>query len=175
MFENKSVKVVGNGNYTANRDLYLVSNESEEPLRFFESDIKEVIIQLGKVVKNPKDFEDVVDRIKACEKNEKNNLSEEYFNLILEVSMCYFQQIEDFLQSSINEEYLKMYQNTVFELNQKITINRGNYEKFDRIFEVLYDYILNNNKKDLRTDRRLIWVMLHYMYWKCDIGEGGKC
>jgi len=72
--------------------------------------------------------------------------------------------------SSINSKYLMMYQETIFELNQKVTIFRDEFKKFDLIFDELYNSILNNNINEIRSDRRLIWVFLHYMYWKCDLG-----
>jgi hypothetical protein len=169
-----NMRVDGNGNLTAGRDIYVVQ-EANNPLRFFDEDIKEVILSFSRVVKHNVEVKDMVNRIKAEKKNEINKLSAKYFNIIIDESMCYFQQIEDFLKTSRNSIELSMYENTIYELNQIITIRRDEFEKFDYIFQCLHNYILTNNKETLRADRRLIWVMLHYMYWKCDIGEGGEC
>ncbi|OKP83249.1 hypothetical protein A3844_22600 [Paenibacillus helianthi] len=174
MLSNK-FKINGDRNLTAGRDLNIHFHEVGSPLRFFDQDIKEVILSFSQVVRHEIEVTDEVNRINAERKNQINNLSVRYFNIILDESMSYFQQIEDFLKSPINLSELKMYENTVYELNQKINIHRDEFEKFDLIFECLYNFILENNTIELRADRRLIWIMLHYMYWKCDLGEGGEC
>ncbi|TFE23994.1 ABC-three component system protein [Cohnella luojiensis] len=174
MLRNK-INIDGNGNITAGGDINLTFQETNIPLRFFDEDIKEVILKFSQVAKHKVEVTDEVNRIKAEVKNQINLLSQEYFESIINGSMCYFQQIEDFLKAPRNSTLLKMYEDTIFELNQIITIRRDEFKKFDYIFECLYNFILTNNKAELKTDRRLIWVMLHYMYWKCDIGEGGEC
>lgn len=175
------MEVYGDNNKSAGRDFIdnrktiIFENDGFSPLRFFDDDIKEIIIEFAKVAQRVKGPNYNFQRIKAIEKNKINGLSTEYFEeVILENSISYFQQIDDFLKNPINEKYLRMYENTIDELNQKILMYRERYDKFDMVFNDLHDYILNNNRTDLRSDRRLIWVMLHYMYWKCDIGKGGE-
>lgn len=170
---NSSVKVNGNGNYTAGNDLTINNYHTEDDvLRFFDEDIKEVILGFSRIAKHEVEVPDDVVRVKVEDKNKKNGLSDKYFKQIKQRSMHYFEQIDQFLKSPINTKYLKMYEETIFELNQKITIHRDEYEKFDYIFERLFNNILEGSEERVKADRRLIWVFLHYMYWKCDIGEG---
>ncbi len=171
---NLDIDVNGDGNYTAGRDLNVTKNYylGDDVLRFFDEDIKRIIQEFSKIAEHGVEIPDEVVRIKVEDKNKKNNLTAGYFELIKKKSMHYFEQIDQFLKSPINEKFLQMYEETVFELNQIITIHRDEYDKFDYIFEKLYNNILENCEKDMIRDRRLIWVFLHYMYWKCDIGEG---
>lgn len=169
-----NIKVSGNWNNTAGGNLTINHNyvTDDSVLRFFDEDIKIIIQEFSKIARHEIEITDDVVRIKVEDKNKKNNLTEKYFELIKKKSMHYFEQIDQFLKSPINYKFLNMYEETVFELNQRITIHRNEYDKFDCIFEKLYNNILDNCEGTLFSDRRLIWVFLHYMYWKCDIGEG---
>ncbi|WP_188206955.1 ABC-three component system protein [Alkalibacillus aidingensis] len=178
MLNKNKIEIDGTSNTAVGRDYndnrkYIFADTS--PLRFFDEEIKEVIKEFAKVARKEIGRNYNFKRIAAEQKNELNGLTNDYFtDVILENSICYFQQIDDFLKSPINAEYLEMYENTVDDLNQKIAIFRKKYEEFEFVFNDLFDHIFYNNKSELKTDRRLIWVMLHYMYWKCDIGKGGE-
>lgn len=181
MKSKNKVGVNGQHNKAAGRDFndhrtYYTTYKMEDPnlLRFFDEEIKDVIKEFGKVAQTEVGRNYDFKRITAENKNNANNLSVEYFeDRILNESIGYFQQIDSFLKSPINQEYLKMYENTVYDLNNKISIFINTYSDFSIIFNELFEHIFNNNQAELRSDRRLIWVMLHYMYWKCDIGRGG--
>ncbi len=178
MINKNKMDIDGIGNTTAGRDYNdyrTFINVDTSPIRFFDEEIKEVIKEFAKVACREIGRNYNFKRIAAEQKNELNGLTKEYFeDTILENSICYFQQIDDFLKSPINADYLSMYENTIDDLNQKITIFRKKYDEFELVFNDLYDHIFNNNISELKADRRLIWVMLHYMYWKCDIGKGGE-
>ncbi len=180
MINKNKVEVDGQGNkaagrdYNDNRSYITYKMDDSNLLRFFDEEIKDVIKEFAKVAQAEVGWNYDFKRITAEKKNEVNNLPIEYFeDIILNESISYFQQIEDFLKSPINQEYLKMYQNTVYDLNNKIAIYINKYSDFGIIFNELFEHIFNNNKDELKSDRRLIWVMLHYMYWKCDIGREG--
>ncbi|MBV4422782.1 ABC-three component system protein [Clostridium tyrobutyricum] len=144
---------------------------------FYEEDIKSIIIYFSKEIDNIcNDISEDVDfmNIPLLEvKNCLNNLSNDYFEDIKEGHMQYFYKIDNFLKDPKNKQYLKMYMDTIAELKFKITSFRKDYDKFERIFIVLYDYTFNNHKDELRLDRNLIFVFLHFMYCNCDIGK--KC
>jgi hypothetical protein len=180
MINKNKIEIEGQGNKGAGRDyidnrsyaVYEMGNSNI--LRFFDEEIKDVIKEFAKIAQVEVGLNYDFERITAEKKNEMNNLPAEYFEeIILNESISYFQQIEDFLKSPINQEYLKMYQNTVYDLNNKIAIHINIYSDFGFVFNELFEHIFNNNKDELKSDRRLIWVMLHYMYWKCDIGREG--
>jgi hypothetical protein len=144
-----------------------------QPLRIFPENLKEVITafkeNIGIVEKAKKspfsyDFEPNIER-----KNELNKLSAEYFSVIEKQSQSYFSQIVEFLNNPINKEFQDNYYNIVEEINNKLTVHRNEYAKFEEIFEVLYDQ-LYGYCPELRKDSRLIYVFLHFMYCNCDIG-----
>jgi len=55
-------------------------------------------------------------------------------------------------------------------LQEKIIINRSEYDKFEKLLSYIYDYIIKNNLADLKEKRGLVRIFLHYMYCNCDIG-----
>lgn len=144
-------------------------------IRFYEEDIKNIIIYFSKEIDNIcDDISEDVDfmNIPLLEtKNCLNNLSNDYFKNIKEDHMQYFYKIDNFLKDPKNKLYLKMYSNTIHELKLKITSFRKDYGEFDRIFIVLYDYTFNKHEEELRLDRNFIFVFLHFMYCNCDIGK----
>jgi len=150
-----------------------------EPLRFFESDLCEVIkffhVQSKAISIEVEDYSSKVDTnfsyISKEEKNLKNNLSEDYFIYIKELSLPYFNSISNFLSDPKNEEHTESYLNTVAELQSKITAKRDEFDKFESIITHLYDYVFQNNLEEMRKDRRLILTFLHFMYYNCDIGK----
>ena len=144
------------------------------PLQFYEEELKELIVyfkahldSLSELVEK-KEVDNT--RIGLEEKNKKNKLSEEYFNSIIQQSLSYFNQIDQFLKDPKNKELLEAYKDTVQELNSKIISTRSQFNAFESIFDYLYEYILNKNSEELKKGRRLIYIFLHYMYYNCDIG-----
>lgn len=144
---------------------------NEEPLRFYDEDIKNIIIGFHSV----KDIDRATigsdfSYISKKEKNKKNKLSKDYFDLLRENSLPYFDSIDMFFRDPINEEYLNMYLNTVVELQEKIILERSRYDKFDEILYYLAKYVVDRNE-DLRNIRRFVSIFIHYMYFNCDIGK----
>lgn len=165
--------ISGNNNNQAGRDI-IINQKMSKPLEFYEKDIKKVIIVFSSELKNVSDCFDELNRVDLPLKNQINNLSEDYFLIIIDEYMEYFGKIDMFFKDTINEEYLKMYKDTVSELKPKIAIHRKNYETFEEVFEVLYDYIFNKHEVEMKMSRSMIWVFLHYMYCKCHIGKKEK-
>lgn len=167
--------IMGDNNNTAGRDIVTKNFHFDPyPIRFFEDDIKEVILcfseevdEISNIIENNEDFY----RPEIEQKNKINNLSERCFKHIQENSINHFEKIEDFLHDRRNEKYLKKYLSTAEELNNKIVCNRTEFEYFDKIFDALYTYIVEKSNNNLRFPKNLIWIFLHYMYYKCDIGE----
>jgi hypothetical protein len=55
-------------------------------------------------------------------------------------------------------------------LKRKILIKRSEFDTFDDIFAFMYERI-QEKRTTLRGKRRLISILLHYMYFNCDIGS----
>ena len=97
-------------------------------------------------------------------------MSEAYFKSVFKKSYNDFAKIESFFKNPINKAYIRMYDNTIDELQSKIIIRRSEYGAFEEILDYLYDYVLYNNKIEIASDRKLIKLFLHYMYNQCDLG-----
>jgi hypothetical protein len=101
-----------------------------------------------------------------------NKLGEEYFRNIIHGEMLkYDRQIDAFLGDQDNYQYAKLYEKTAFELKRKLEINRDEFDKFEKAFEYLYLYIFDENSEEIVEHRNLIYVILHFMYYNCDIGR----
>jgi hypothetical protein len=138
------------------------------PLSFDENDLKEIINSFSKVDKKKGDLPKIPKR-DIEKKNEINNLSKEYFNNVIKRNLLYLEQIREFLTNPINAEYLGKYENTIDDINEEIVVHRDEFDKFDLIFNYLYKFIVENNQ-ELKSNRSLVRLFLHYMYYNCDIG-----
>ncbi|MEN3930449.1 ABC-three component system protein [Microvirga sp. W0021] len=144
------------------------------PLRFDADDLVEVIRALSEYTKDHTDsvFQSAIDfgKLKTPLKNRLNGVSDEYYRqMIVAQSMQHFERVGQFLQNPRNEEFAALYHDAADELKQKIITNRSQFDTFDDIFTYMYEQI--QQKKDaLRGKRRLITLLLHYMYVNCDIG-----
>lgn len=143
------------------------------PLRFYEKDLKEVIMffdsnRITDIADHAKVFDEKF--ISKEEKNAKNKLSQMYFQGSLTPSMAYFPEIDAFLGDPKNAKMRHAYRLTVQELQSKILTKRHMYGSFEEMLMALYDYLLDNHETDLADKRDLILIFLHFMYYSCDIG-----
>lgn len=143
------------------------------PFDFDESDLRDVIIALSRNIKQG---------IAVSEsnqfaypglekKNELNQLGKAYFDGVLKESIGDFAKIRAFLSAPINMDIAAQYADLVSELNAKIIIYRDQFYEFEKIIEDCYDYVVRKNSEALKTKKRLVRVLLHYMYSNCDIGK----
>jgi len=144
------------------------------PLQFYEKDLQEIIVAFSetKISKNElRAIQSDLTRIPIEEKNRLNNLGKVYFDNALRNSFSDFEEIKCFLEDPINDEYKTKYDNTVSDLQAEIIVHREEYNAFEEILNHLYKLILDNTNQSLMTNRKLIRVFLHYMYFNCDIGK----
>lgn len=150
------------------------------PLEFYEKDLQEIVVAFSesKISKEElKTIQHDLVRIPIEEKNKLNNLGKEYFDNVLTSSFSDFERIKSFLKDPQNEEYKKMYNNTVSDLQAKIILKKNEFYAFEEVLEHICDYVLDTQKTELLNNRKLIRVFLHYMYFYCDIGikESEQC
>ncbi|MFV8333232.1 ABC-three component system protein [Flavobacterium sp. GSP14] len=138
------------------------------PLSFDENDLKEIINSFSKIDQKKGDLPKIPKR-DIEKKNELNNLSKEYFSNVIKKNLIYLDQIREFLMDPINDEFLNKYENTIDDINEEIIVHRNEFDKFDLIFNYLYKFIIENNP-ELKSNRSLVRLFLHYMYYNCDIG-----
>ncbi len=140
------------------------------PLNFNENDIKDIIQSFSKIDIKKSKLSKIPQKRDIELKNQLNNLSKDYFNNAIKKNLVYFNQIKEFLENQINNEYLNKYQNTIDDINEEIIIHRNEYDKFESIINHLYKFILNNSPV-LESKRVFLRLFLHYMYYNCDIGK----
>jgi hypothetical protein len=145
------------------------------PLRFYEKELRDVIIVFNEQSKTisteAKSYITSFTVIDKEKKNELNNLSKDYFEFLKNHSLQYFEEIEKFLRDPKNKPYMKMYSNTVSDLQDAITVERNRFNEFEHIIKHLVDYTVGNNEDKLKDLRKIVRVFIHFMYFNCDIGK----
>ncbi|MBL1352141.1 MAG: hypothetical protein COA61_002210 [Zetaproteobacteria bacterium] len=152
-------------------------NVFDEPLKLTPEDLAEVI-EAFLIDKNV--YEEIdgsekenkgIKREKFSEKNKLNILSDEYATLI-ETHMFkdgHYDTITSFLNHPSNDRLKNLYEETADEFKAKIIAHKDKYENFERVLDYIYDRLIERDP-DLRKNRRLTRIFLHYMYYFCDIG-----
>jgi hypothetical protein len=154
----------------------LPNRNDPSPFRFNPDDLVEVIGALHDYAADEKtggfDSARDFDAIKIRDqKNKVNGLTEDYYQeIIINGSMPHFARIEDFLKNPRNENFANLYHDAADELKQKILANRAKFVTFDDVFAFMYEEI-QTKRSALKGKRRLISILLHYMYFNCDIGS----
>lgn len=147
----------------------------QAPLRFYEKELRDVIIVFSEHSKaistEANSYITSFTIIDKEKKNELNNLSKDYFDFLKRHSLQYFEEIEKFLRDPKNEQYMKMYSNTVSDLQEAITVERNRFNEFEHIIKHLIDYTIGNNEDKLKDLRKIVRVFIHFMYFNCDIGK----
>jgi hypothetical protein len=145
------------------------------PLRFYEKDLREVIIVFAEesktIAQKANDYVVSLELIDKETKNELNGLSKEYFDFILFHSNKEFENIRDYLRDPKNDKYMRMYGNTVSDLQAKIILERSRFVEFEHLIEYLIEFIVTNNEDRLIELRSIVRVFIHFMYFNCDIGK----
>lgn len=144
------------------------------PLQFDESELKFLIEEFHKSLPKADEIKspDSLKYLNLDKKNELNNLSKQYFDDVIKRHFSHFETIKSFLSDPINKHLKDIYQDTVDEVNAKISVSRNEYLVFEGLLEDLYDYVIKNNTEFLNSGRkRLVRVFLNYMYCNCDIGK----
>jgi hypothetical protein len=111
-----------------------------------------------------------VARTSYDEKNRINNLSPEYARAMRRRYLREADQISSFLAAPGNAHLLDLYEGAVEEFALKIVAKRQEYQKFDDVFNYLFDLLFARDSV-LRANKRLTKAVVFYMYWNCDIGE----
>lgn len=143
------------------------------PLQFYEQDLKTIIEAFYRNKPQKREIDKIFQNkkyVKMDRKNSLNNLCKEYFNSVIKSHYTHFDSIENFLSDPINRQFKVYYENTIDDLNAKITIKREEYSRFEELLDYLYEFVMMNNP-DLKDKRKLVRVFLHYMYCECDIGR----
>ena len=109
-------------------------------------------------------------------KNKINRLTDDQYSHIEKSSAIYFEDIEGFLKNPRNLDLNDQYCATAEEFQGKVLAHAERFDNFGQILEALFDEVvagLNTQFSDYRQ-RRILRVMLHYMYCNCDIGASAS-
>lgn len=143
------------------------------PDRFYEDDIRKVIITFSEKIK----FDDIkpindtdLSYIDKPEKNKLNDIDEEYFSDIKNSSLPYFKDIDEFLKNPINIGLKRTYLNILSDLKGYIHKNIDRHS-FKSLLEAIIEKVIGNDSEaPIFQQRFLVRIFVHYMYWNCDIG-----
>lgn len=146
-------------------------NPYDTPLNISPDDLAEVIVSIKDALPaiKQKDIEPSLVRTDFKKKNELNNLTSSYSNVILK-KLGDFCEIEDFLSMPENDEYQQKYIESAEELHAKICIFKKDRHSFDEVIEKTIELIIDRDN-DCKRNKALTRAMVYYMYYKCDIGE----
>lgn len=144
----------------------------DSPLIVSPDDLAEVVEEIQEALGRLEPTEDQppVPRTKYKEKNEINNLSDDYADNFRDRNLKYTAQIAQFLSEPENGHILEKYNSAVDEFQSKILAKYDDHPSFDSVLNHLFDLLFKRDV-DLRRHKKLTRVMVFYMYWNCDIGK----
>lgn len=144
------------------------------PFEFDDTDIETVVTSLSEYAHKDKVafYEEISFEYPGLEKkNELNKMGQQYFEEIIRASMDDFYKIRRFLSDPLNDGIGDVYEDAANELRAKITLNRNQFYEFEQVIETIYDRVVNTSASVLHGKKRLVRILLHYMYCNCDIGK----
>ena len=151
---------------------------SINPVELSESDISLLINTLWEYLGGDSDGSDTGRKYKIesreedyiIRKNTLNQVEDTLFNFEIQPNLGYASLIEAFLGDPINAEQQKKY----FKISDSLQkIYNQNQEQFDGIgslFGFVFDEVINYERRGEVDDGKLL-ILLHNMYFNCDIGE----
>lgn len=142
------------------------------PLLASSADLAEVILAIAKEFNLPLLDNDspIVDRVTYEKKNKLNNMSPAFAKTLSDRYLQYTSQIDRFLANPVNAETRELYESATEDFQLKIVAHRNEFQSFDKVFNYLVDLLVGRDNV-LSRHRKLLRVILFYMYWHCDIGE----
>jgi vacuolar-type H+-ATPase subunit I/STV1 len=155
-------------------------NAFDMPLNIEPDELVEVILQIKSQITNINELakevpktaakhNDKIQRVAFKKKNKINNLGDSYADVI-EGKMIAFNEITDFLARPENAASHEKYVECKSELDERIRAIKKPEHEFEYIIEKIYDLIIARDQ-DCKTNKGLTKLMLHYMYYMCDIGK----
>ncbi|MCB2178940.1 HNH endonuclease [bacterium] len=136
-------------------------------------DIAFVINELHKQVTPSKNIDTMskydFSTVDIKKKNELNNLSKDYFQMMVDHHEPYFRRIDNFLGNPATEDSKNRYHEIVDEIRSIIASNSGQGVKLEDILFRIKQIARSN---EILNDKiRTLNILLSYMYLNCDIGK----
>ncbi|WP_334118427.1 ABC-three component system protein [Limnobacter sp.] len=145
----------------------------DSPLIVSPDELSEVVQAFAKHLKSAASEMDTppTPRTGYERKNTLNNMTPEYAKELRRRYLKDTAQLKAFLAEPANENLLRLYETVVEEFQLNIIAKRKDYQTFDEVMNHLACLLIDRDPL-LRANKRLTRMMLFYMYWNCDIGEG---
>lgn len=162
-----------NGNLNGSQSKAFIN--ANEPIRFSWDDLKDLIISFHTALNQEGEGTSVskydFSETEIEEKNKLNKLGEEYFEVMKAEYEPYFSEVFNFLKSPMNSEISELYYEIVDELRLKIAANRDRFDRFEQVLIEFGDAASIARREQLKGKRRVLNVLLSFMYFECDIGR----
>lgn len=145
----------------------------ENIVRFRPELIVEVLDALALQLKETPRVEAAAIRRSDIEgKNAANGLGESTFKETVGKNVKYFGLVRDFIGDPSNASVARKYEEVVAEYRDK------SFQLLEEGFQILHvmNYMFDRLLEvdvDLRRNRVALRMLLHYMYWNCDLGRSG--
>jgi hypothetical protein len=121
--------------------------------------------QKYKLIKRGEDF--------ISHKNKLNNADDVLFNGEIRPSLQYDKTIETFLSNPINSDYLNKYFVITEAFQRHYSENTDHFKNIGDLFAFIFDEVINYENRNELDDRKML-IILHNMYFNCDIGNNPK-
>ncbi|MFZ2038854.1 MAG: ABC-three component system protein [Minisyncoccia bacterium] len=106
-------------------------------------------------------------------KNKLNNVDDVLFNGEIRQSLQYDKAIETFLSNPINSDYQKKYFAITEAFQKNYSENSDQFKNIGDLFGFVFDGVINYDNRNEADDRKLL-IILHNMYFNCDIGNNPR-
>ena len=165
--------IKGEGNQAAGRDInYNIYgfDDSGKKIIFSPSVMAEIIDAIYNEIDETAPLDDF-ERPAIEEKNELNEITQDFFNHVIKEFYEEFCKIETFLKSPTNARYQKKYAAIVKEISGDVYARMLNGEKLQNMLPTLLNYA--KLKDDSFNSEKGYWLQVfsYYMYVNCDIGK----
>lgn len=149
-----------------------------DPIELLEEDIALIIDLLFKHLKLEGHLRPFSKKFKITKrgdnfikhKNAVNNVDDVFFNDEIRPSISFCKKIETFLGDPINIEYQNKYFSIVDRIQKIYLENTEEFKNIGSLFGHIFDQIINYKNRTIVDDQKLL-IILHNMYFNCDIGN----
>ena len=116
------------------------------------------------------DDNSLLERCDLATKNEKNNASPNFAEIMMDYFDPYIKQIDDVLRNPENSALKEDYKDLVLDTKAKLeALYSDNY--INRRLEDLISHFVESEKSHGKDFEKRVRVLVYYMYWNCDIGR----
>ena len=116
------------------------------------------------------DDNSLLERCDLATKNEKNNASPNFAEIMMDYFDPYIKQIDDVLRNPENSALKEDYKDLVLDTKAKLeALYSDNY--INRRLEDLISHFVESEKSHGKDFEKRGRVLVYYMYWNCDIGR----